>query len=74
MSSEEVKSNVENLELFSDNFPFRLSLRIRNFENETAYKKFVRNTEMLIRRCNEYKLWRNYIIDVLQVPFDTNSS
>lgn len=67
MSQEEVKSNVENLELFSDNFPFRLSLRIRNFENETAYKKFVRNCEMLIRRCNEYKLWRNYIIDVLQV-------
>jgi len=68
MSTEaEVQSNVQNLELFSDNYPFRLSLRIRNFENETAYKKFVRNCEALIRRCNEYKLWRNYIVDVLQV-------
>ena len=68
MSSEaEVKSNVQNLELFSDNYPFRLSLRIRNFENETAYKKFVRNCEGLIRKCGEYKLWRNYIVDVLQV-------
>jgi len=68
MSDEvEVKSNVQNLELFSDNYPFRLSLRIRNFENETAYKKFVRNCEGLIRKCGEYKLWRNYIVDVLQV-------
>jgi len=63
----EIKSNVENLEMYSDSFPFRLSLRIRNFENEAEYKKFVRNCEMLVRRCNEYKLWRNYIIDVLQV-------
>lgn len=63
----EVKSNVKDLELYSDTFPFRLSLRIRNFENEADYKKFVKNAEMLIRRCNEYKLWRNYIIDVLQI-------
>lgn len=63
----DVKSNVKNLELFSDNYPFRLSLRIRNFENETSYKKFIRNCEMLIRKCNEYKLWRSYIIDVLQI-------
>jgi len=68
MSTEaEVKSNVQNLELFSDSHPFRLSLRIRNFENETAYKKFVRNCEGLIRKCGEYRLWRNYIVDVLQV-------
>lgn len=67
MNDAEVKSNVQNLELFSDNYPFRLSLRIRNFENETAYKKFVRNCEGLIRKCQEYKLWRNYIVDVLQV-------
>jgi hypothetical protein len=62
-----IDSNVENLELYSDTYPFRLSLRISNFENESAYKKFVRNCEMMIRRCAEYKLWRNYIIDVLQV-------
>ncbi len=67
MSDIKVESNVQNLELFSDNYPFRLSLRIRNFENETTYKKFVRNCEGLIRKCGEYKLWRNYIVDVLQV-------
>ena len=32
--TEEVKSNVEGLELYSDQYPFRLPLRIRNFENE----------------------------------------
>lgn len=67
MSDIVVKSNVQNLELFSDNYPFRLSLRIKNFENETSYKKFIRNCEGLIRKCNEYKLWRNYIVDVLQI-------
>lgn len=63
----DIKSNVENLELYSDAFPFRLGLKIRNFENEAEYKKFLKNVEMLVRRCNEYKLWRNYIIDVLQI-------
>lgn len=62
-----VESNVKNLELYSDNYPFRLSLRITNFDSETSYKKFVRNCEMMIRRCQEYKLWREYIIDVLQI-------
>jgi len=67
VKNNEVKSNVEDLELYSDNFPFRLALRISTFENEVSYKKFLKNTEMLIRRCNEYKLWRNYIIDILQI-------
>ena len=62
-----IESNVENLELYSDIYPFRLSLRIRNFENEASYKRFVKNCEMTIRRSVEYKLWRNYIIDVLQI-------
>jgi len=62
-----IQSNVENLELYSDNYPFRLSLRIRSFEGESEYKKFIRNTEMTIRRSVEYKLWRNYIIDILQI-------
>ena len=63
----EVKSNIKNMELYSDTFPFRLSLKIRNFENEAEYKKFLKNVEMLIRRCHEYKLWRDYIIEVLQI-------
>lgn len=60
-------SNVESLELYSDSHPFRLSLRINNFDSETAYKKFVKNCELLVRRCNEYKMWKDYIIDILQV-------
>ena len=62
-----IKSNVSGLELYSDIHPFRLSLRIKNFENEATYKKFIKNCELLVRRCNEYRLWRNYIIDVLQI-------
>lgn len=63
----EIKSNVESLEIYSDRHPFSLSLRISNFENEAEYKKFVKNCEMMIRRSVEYKEWRNYIIDVLQI-------
>lgn len=63
----EIKSNVEKLELYSDNYPFNLSLRIQTFENEADYTKFVKNCEKLIRGSNEYKLWRNYITDVLQI-------
>lgn len=63
----EVKSNVKNLELYSDNFPFRLSLRIKGFENEAEYKKFLRNCEKTVRGSSEYKLWREYITDVLGV-------
>lgn len=62
-----VESNIENLELYSDNYPFSLPLRIDNFENEAEYKKFIRSCEMLVRRSVEYKLWRKYIVDVLQV-------
>jgi len=67
MEDVKIQSNVENLELYSDTHPFSLSLRIKNFDSEASYKKFVRNCEMLIRRSIEYKLWRNYIIDVLKI-------
>ena len=64
---ETIKSNISNLELYSDNHPFRLALKIKNFENESSYKKFLKNCELLVRRCNEYRLWKHYIIDVLQI-------
>lgn len=67
MESETIKSNVENLELYSDTYPFSLALKVNNFQSESEYKKFIRNCEAGIRRCIEYKLWRNYIIDVLQI-------
>ncbi|MHA1623157.1 MAG: hypothetical protein ACTSVO_13575 [Candidatus Heimdallarchaeaceae archaeon] len=67
MEGVEVKSNVETLELYSDNYPFSLQLRMGNFDSEASYKKFIRNCEMLIRRSIEYKLWRGYIVDILRV-------
>ena len=63
----EIKSNVHNMELYSDNYPFRLSLRISNFESESEYVKFIKNCEALVRRSLEYKYWRNYIIDILGI-------
>jgi hypothetical protein len=61
----EVRS--ENQELFSEDSPFRLALRVKNFENETQYKKFLKNCEKLVRSSLEYNLWRDYIRDVLQI-------
>lgn len=62
-----IKSNTERLEIYSERHPFSLALRISNFENEATYKKFVKNCEMIIRRSIEYKEWRDYIVDVLQI-------
>jgi hypothetical protein len=62
----DIHSDVKNLELYSDDYPFKLSLRIRNFTDESSYLKFVRNCEKLFRGSLEYKLWKDYILDVLQ--------
>jgi len=67
MTTTSIKSNVESLELYSDSHPFSLSLRIKTFENESEYKRFIKNVETSVRKSIEYKLWRNYVIDVLQV-------
>jgi hypothetical protein len=62
-----IESDEENSELYSDGYPFRLPLRIKNFENETDFIKFSKNCEKLLRGSLEYRLWRSYILDVLQV-------
>ena len=62
----EIHSDVQNLELYTDDYPFKLSLRIRNFTEEASYLKFVRNCEKLFRTSLEYKLWRDYISDILK--------
>jgi len=61
----DIRSN--NLELYSEDSPFRLALRVRNFENESQYKKFLKNCEKIVRSSLEYNLWRDYIRDVLQL-------
>ena len=63
----DVKADVKGLELYSDDHPFRLPLRVKNFEDTSAYNKFIKNCERLIRASSEYKLWRKYIVDVLGV-------
>lgn len=62
-----IKSDVEKLEISSENYPFNLPLRISTFEGEKEYLAFVKNCEKAVRGCVEYKLWRNYIRDVLQI-------
>jgi len=63
----DIQSNLKGLELYSDNYPFRLSLRIRNFENESEYVKFIKNCEKQVRGSIEYKQWKNYLIDILGI-------
>ena len=67
MPDEVIKSNVENLELYSDKHPFRLSLRISSFESEADFNKFIKNVETTVRRSIEYKMWKQYIIEVLGI-------
>jgi hypothetical protein len=57
----------KDLELYSEDSPFRLALRVKNFENETQYKKFLKNCEKIVRSSLEYNLWRDYVRDVLQL-------
>lgn len=67
VKEKELKSNVEGLELYSDEYPFRLPLRITYFEDEKECLKFIKACENMIRKSPEYKLWRDYIVDVLGV-------
>lgn len=62
-----IQSNDEQLQLYSEGHPFTLKLRIKSFGNEAEQKKFIKNVESLVRRSIEYRLWKNYIIDVLQI-------
>jgi len=57
----DIKSNEANLELYSEEYPFRLPLRIKNFHDDSDYKKFIRSVERMVRNSPEYKEWRNYI-------------
>lgn len=67
ISVAEIKSNIDNMELYSDAYPFTLPLRISTFQDETAYNKFIKNCEKIVRGSIEYKQWRNYITDVLGI-------
>ncbi len=63
---DEIKCDDELLKLYSLSYPYSLTLRITNFETPADLLKFVRNCEKLIRLSYEYKLWREYIVDILK--------
>jgi len=63
----EIHADIEGLELYSEQYPFRLPLKIRDFDSEQEFKKFIRSCEKMVRGSIEYKYWRDYIKDVLGV-------
>jgi len=62
-----ILSNEDQQELYSDEYPFRLSMRVSGFEGEKDYIKFIRNCEKLIRSCLEYRAWKDYIVNVMGI-------
>ena len=62
-----IKSNIENYELYSDNHPFSLSFRIKNFDSEKDFKYFIKSVERQVRNSIEYRYWKQYLIEVLDI-------
>jgi len=62
-----IQCDSDNLEIYADNHPFRLSLRIKTFESEADFNKFIKKVEMQVRASLEYREWKKYIIDVLGI-------
>lgn len=62
-----IQCDSENLEIYADNHPFRLALRIKTFESEADFNKFIKKVENHVRSSIEYKEWKKYIIDVLGI-------
>lgn len=58
-------SNIERHTLGSDETPYTLSLRITDLDNEKELKRFIRQCEGMIRKSPEYRIWTNYIREVL---------
>lgn len=54
-----------NLSLHSEEYPFALALRVRDFPDEKSFVRFIRSCERMVRNSIEYREWRRYIFDVL---------
>lgn len=63
--SSRINSDEENLVLDSEDSRFSLSLRIDNLEDPKKLNKFIKSTEILIRRSLEYRYWCGYVNNVL---------
>ncbi len=55
----------ENQQLKSSVTPYTLSLRRDDFDNEKELSSFIKSCERIIRTSPEYKLWTEYIREVL---------
>lgn len=64
-----ILSNTDKMELYSDDYPLTIPLMVNKFENEKEFFKFTKNCEKLIRSSNEYKEWRDYLVNVLKDNF-----
>jgi len=60
-----IVSNIDKRELSSEETPYTLSLRITDIGSEKELKRFIRQCEGLIRKSPEYRIWTNYVRDVL---------
>lgn len=60
-----ISGNAETFELSAEEFPYTLKLKRDSFENEKDLSKFIRSCERIIRTCPEYKIWTEYVREVL---------
>lgn len=68
-NNKDININVNNIdnnpELNSNNYIYTLSLKISNFESEKELNKFVKKVKQTIRSSYEYRLWVDYIKNIL---------
>lgn len=67
MSDDIIQADEEKLKLSSTLHPCSLSLRIKNFLDAKEYTRFIKNVERTVRSSSEYRHWRDYITEVLQI-------
>lgn len=60
-----VKSDEKTNTLSSDDYEFSLTLKVSDFDDDKELKKFIRSCEGIIRKSPEYKIWREYLLNVL---------
>lgn len=60
-----LKSNEEKHEISSGEYPYTLTLRKEDFDNDKDLTKFVNNCEKMVRMSGEYRIWTEYIREAL---------
>lgn len=67
--NKEINFNIDeegnNPKISSDDYVYTLSLKINGFENEKELMKFTKKIKQTVRNSYEYKLWVDYIKNVL---------